>query len=106
MDLTFDAFDRQGAGALASWMILSGNHQLLDPVLDAIHRLVDELATDSGLSDLPLADETLHLVLIALGDALLGGAMAKALGLPRDRARTLARQRLLSSYGDLHEGGG
>jgi AcrR family transcriptional regulator len=102
VDLTFDAFDRQGAGALASWMILSGNHQLLDPVLDAIHRLVDELATDSGLGDLPLADETLHLVLIALGDALLGGAMAKALGLPRDRARVLARQRLLSSYGGLH----
>lgn len=102
VDLTFDAFDCQGADALASWMILSGNHQLLDPVLDAIHRLVDELATDSGLGDLPLADETLHLVLIALGDALLGGAMAKALGLPRDRARTLARQRLLSSYGDLN----
>jgi AcrR family transcriptional regulator len=98
VDLTFDAFDRQGAGALASWMILSGNHQLLDPVLDAIHRLVDELATDSGLADVPLAEETLHLVLIALGDALLGAAMAKALGLPRDRARALARQRLLSAH--------
>jgi AcrR family transcriptional regulator len=98
VDLTFDAFGRQGAGALASWMILSGNHQLLDPVLDAIHRLVDELATDSGLADVPLADETLHLVLIALGDALLGGAMAKALGLPRDRARALARQRLLAAH--------
>jgi AcrR family transcriptional regulator len=98
VDLTFDAFGRQGAGALASWMILSGNHQLLDPVLDAIHRLVDELATDSGLADVPLAEETLHLVLIALGDALLGAAMAKALGLPRDRARALARQRLLSAH--------
>lgn len=102
VDLTFDAFGPQGAGALASWMILSGNHQLLDPVLDAIHGLVDALATESGIGDLPLADETLHLVLIALGDALLGGAMAQALNLPRDRARALARQRLLSSYGPLH----
>src|SRR4051812_25009035 len=25
VDLTFDAFDREGAGALASWMLLSGD---------------------------------------------------------------------------------
>ncbi|MFZ3484004.1 TetR/AcrR family transcriptional regulator [Sphingomonas sp. 3-13AW] len=106
VDLTFDAFGRQGGGALASWMILSGNHHLLDPVLDAIHRLVDELASDSGLADVPLADETLHLVLIALGDALLGGAMAQALGLPPDRARALARKQLLSAYLEHARDGG
>ncbi|MFV0624737.1 TetR/AcrR family transcriptional regulator [Sphingomonas sp. ac-8] len=95
VDLTFDAFDREGAGALASWMILSGNHDLLDPVLDAIHRLVDDLA-QAGVADVALAEETLHLVLTALGDALLGAAMARALGVPRDRARALATRSLLS----------
>lgn len=97
VDLTFDAFDREGAGALASWMILSGNDDALDPILDAIHTLVDQLATVEGLRDLPLAEETLQLVLMALGDALLGGAMAKALGLPREAARELATRTLLST---------
>ena len=43
VDLTFDAFDREGGGALASWMLLSGNEDALDPIVDAIHDLVDEL---------------------------------------------------------------
>ena len=34
---------REGAGALAAWMILSGNRDALDPILDAIHQLVDQL---------------------------------------------------------------
>lgn len=96
VDLTFDAFDREGAGALASWMILSGNDDALDPILDAIHALVDRLGSENGLSGMPLADETLQLVLMALGDALLGGAMAKALRLPRERARELAVRSLIA----------
>ncbi|MGW8191204.1 TetR/AcrR family transcriptional regulator [Sphingomonas hankookensis] len=94
--LTFDAFDREGAGALASWMILSGNDDALDPILDAIHALVDRLGHENALSGMPLADETLQLVLMALGDALLGGAMAKALRLPRERARELAVRSLIA----------
>ncbi|WP_326524721.1 helix-turn-helix domain-containing protein [Sphingomonas sp.] len=96
VDLTFDAFDQGGAGALASWMILSGNEDALDPILTAIHDLVDELVEGHDNPDLPLHDETLQLVLMALGDALLGGAMAKALGLPRGRARELAARGLMA----------
>ncbi len=96
VDLTFDAFDREGAGALASWMILSGNDDALDPILDAIHALVDRLGSEQALSGVPLAEETLQLVLLALGDALLGGAMAKALRLPRDKARELAVRSLMA----------
>jgi len=88
--LTFDAFDRGGAGALASWMILSGDEAALDPILSAIHDLVDELGQEEGLSARPIAEETLQLVLSALGDALLGAPMARALGLPRETARRLA----------------
>ncbi|WP_419809391.1 TetR/AcrR family transcriptional regulator [Sphingomonas sp.] len=94
VDLAFDAFDTGGAGALASWMILSGNEDALDPILTAIHDLVDDLAADHRDAK-PLADETLTLVLMALGDALLGGALARALGVPRERARVLAREMLL-----------
>ncbi|MGP7795046.1 TetR/AcrR family transcriptional regulator [Sphingomonas sp. CLY1604] len=90
VDLVFDAFDSGGAGGLASWMILSGNRDALDPILSAIHDLVDELADGVQPAERPIQDETLHLVLLALGDALLGAAMAEALGLPRGKARDLA----------------
>jgi AcrR family transcriptional regulator len=89
VDLVFDAFGRGGAGALASWMILSGNEDALDPILTATHDLVDELA-EGGDDGRPLREETLQLVLMALGDALLGAPMARALGLSRDKARELA----------------
>ena len=99
VDLTFDAFDQGGAGALASWMILSGNEDALDPILTAIHDLVDKLVESHDLTDRPIHDETLQLVLMALGDALLGGPMAKALGLPRGRARELAAKTLAAGRG-------
>jgi AcrR family transcriptional regulator len=103
VEMTFDAFGRGGAGALASWMILSGNEDALDPILSAIHNLVDELGEGHNERTMSLHEETLQLVLMALGDALLGGPMAKALGLPRDRARDLATRALLASRG--HSGG-
>src|SRR4051812_43925579 len=46
VDLTFDAFGKGGAGALASWMILTGNKDALDPILEAIHNLIDKLSQD------------------------------------------------------------
>ncbi|TKD51355.1 TetR/AcrR family transcriptional regulator [Sphingomonas baiyangensis] len=98
VDLTFEAFDTEGAGALASWMILSGNEDALDPILEAIHRLVDDLA-DAGHADKPIHEDTLQLVLMALGDALMGGSMTRALGLPRDTARKLALSALIRSQG-------
>jgi AcrR family transcriptional regulator len=45
VDRTFDAFDKEGAGALAAWMILSGNRDALDPILASIRSLVDSSAS-------------------------------------------------------------
>jgi AcrR family transcriptional regulator len=36
VDRTFDVFGKGGAGALAAWMILSGNRDALDPILESI----------------------------------------------------------------------
>lgn len=96
VDLCFDAFDRQGAGALAMWMLLSGNEDALDPILAAILRMVDRL-TEEDHDDGHIREETLNLVLMALGDALLGKPMADALGLPRETARELAFRQLTLS---------
>jgi AcrR family transcriptional regulator len=95
VDRTFDAFGKEGAGALAAWMILSGNRDALNPILDSIHQLVDHLR--EGHEDRPVQETTLWLVLTALGDSLLGEAMGDALGLPRERARDVARRLLLAS---------
>jgi AcrR family transcriptional regulator len=92
VDQCFDAFGKEGAGALAAWMILSGNRDALNPILDSIRSLVAQLAV--GHEEHHVAESTLSLVLNALGDSLLGPPIAEALGLPRDAARDLASQRL------------
>ena len=95
VDGTFDAFGKEGAGALAAWMILSGNRDALNPILKSIDQLVDQLV--EGYEDRPVHETTLWLVLIAIGDSLLGGPMAEALGLPRDKAREVARRQLIAA---------
>ena len=102
VDRTFDAFGKEGAGALAAWMILSGNRDALNPVLDAIHELVEHLR--AGHEDRPVEETTLWLVLVAMGDSLLGREMAGALGLDAGKARDVARRALLAMTG-LGEGG-
>jgi AcrR family transcriptional regulator len=92
VDQTFDAFGREGAGPLAAWMILTGNRDALNPILDSLHSLVAQLTV--GHEEHHVAESTLALVLNALGDALLGGLIAETLGLPRDTARQLAADRL------------
>jgi AcrR family transcriptional regulator len=92
VDRTFDVFDREGAGALAAWMILTGNRDALNPILDAIRDLVSQLSV--GHEERHVAESTLALVLNALGDSLLGSPIAETLGLPRDTARELAADRL------------
>ncbi|MBS0254980.1 MAG: TetR/AcrR family transcriptional regulator [Proteobacteria bacterium] len=87
VDLVFDAFGSQGGGALATWMLLSGNEDALDPIFGSIHDLVDHLA-DLGAEKLrPI---TQAMVLMALGDALLGAPLAATLGLKRDAVREVA----------------
>lgn len=99
VDMTFDAFDAGGAGALASWMLASGNEDALDPVVEAIHRLVDKLVATALTPDLGdvIRDNTLMLVLLALGDSQMGGPMAASLGLPREKAREIATRSLVAA---------
>ena len=103
VDGTFDAFDREGAGALAAWMILSGNRDALDPILESIRVLVAQLSV--GHEEHHVPESTLWLVLAALGDSLLGAEMAEALGLDRAKAREIVLRHLLTST-KLGEGDG
>src|SRR5215213_9162509 len=100
VDQTFDAFGDGGAGALAAWMILSGNRDALNPILDAIRALVTQLSL--AHEDHKVPDSTLWLVLLALGDSLLGGPIAQALGLERDTARKIAAAALRAQIDARH----
>ena len=98
VDLTFDAFDKEGAGALASWMILTGNEDALDPIIETIHELVDEIAPEEAADHegvMALHQDTLTLVLMALGNALMGKPLAKSLALSENAARDRAEQILV-----------
>ena len=99
VNLTFDAFDQQGGGALASWMMLSGNEDALDPIVETIHQLVAELHPQELQ---PGAERTMHettytLVLTALGDALMGDQLAESLGVERKTARARATHMMKAS---------
>ena len=68
-------------------MLLSGNEDALDPIVEAIHDMVDELHEfDAGT----MREATLTLVLMALGDSLMGGPLSQSLNLPRASARGTA----------------
>ena len=103
VDLAFDAFDREGAGALTSWMLLTGNEDALNPIITTIHELVDEVAppeAETHSDPMHVHKDTLSLVLLALGDAVIGAALAKSLGLPRDTARERAAANLEASLAE------
>jgi AcrR family transcriptional regulator len=91
VDMTFDAFGREGGGMLASWMLVSGNKDALDPIVDAIHDLVDEMHEAGPVN---MREITQTLVLMALGDSLMGKPLATSLGLPKTSARDTAEQLL------------
>jgi len=92
VDLTFDAFDKEGGGALATWMLMNGNEDALDPLIQAVHDLIDDLGDhESG----QMHQVTHALCMMALGDALMGGALAQSLGLPRSASRDIAEKMLI-----------
>jgi len=84
VDITFDAFEKEGMAALMSWMILSGDRQALSPILEAVHVMVEQLGEHRGA---PLRELTQMLVLVALGDGMIGEPIAKALNIPRATTR-------------------
>ncbi|MDF1833759.1 MAG: TetR family transcriptional regulator [Alteraurantiacibacter sp. bin_em_oilr2.035] len=100
VDLAFDAFGREGGGQLASWMLASGNEDALNPIIESIHALVHDLNPDEAHTggDLRMHETTFTLVLLALGDALLGEPLAESLTVKRSVARDRAEQMLVAAY--------
>ena len=100
VDLTFDAFGPEGGGALASWMLASGNEDALGPIVEAVHEVVHQLAPDEATHQegLELHKTTFTLVLLAMGDSLLGSELADSLGVERSVARDRAEEMMQSAF--------
>jgi AcrR family transcriptional regulator len=101
--MTFDAFSKEGAGALAAWMILSGDRAALNPILESIRGVVGQLTV--GHEGHHVGETTLWLVLLAMGDSLLGPAIAEALDLDPATAREIAAKRLRKQIEEAHPKG-
>jgi AcrR family transcriptional regulator len=99
VDLAFDAFDSGGAGALATWMAATGNEDALDPIVETIHQLVDELHPHELAHGAKRAmhEATYTLVLLALGDALMGERLAESLKVDRSTSRDRATAMIVAS---------
>lgn len=106
VDIAFDAFDREGGGALVSWLLATGQEDAMEPFVETIHSMVDELNPDEAEHGrtAPGHDATLGVVLLALGHSLMGAPLAASLKLPEGRTRDLAErlleQSLMAGVGD------
>lgn len=97
VDLTFDAFDRDGGGALASWALASGHEDALEPIIETIHALLDDLFPEEANPgrEFRMREATFTIVLLALGDALLGEQLADSLDVQRSVSREQAERILI-----------
>lgn len=104
VDLTFDAMGREGGGALASWMLASGNEDALNPIIEEVHALVHDLAPEEAQhgADLSMHEDTFTLVLLALGDALMGEQLAESLNVKRSVARDRAEEMLVAAFEKIY----
>lgn len=99
VEIAFDAFDREGGGALVSWILLTGNEESIEPIIDTIRDLVDEIHPSEGEAEGSriMREATLSLILMALGNALMGRSFAKSLRVSQDVAFSRAEEMLTAS---------
>ena len=88
VDAMFDAFTDQGAGELIGWIALTRQRDALKPVIDTIAAIVADF-TAAG-DQRPMDKVTLGLVLLAVGDSLVGEEVAEGTGQAREAVREIA----------------
>ena len=94
VDALFDAFSKDGAGRLISWLAATGNMEALQPLFVSVSNLVRELsrsAPNRGAEhERVVKQNALLLLATALGNALIGDRLHHAVGLPNGTINQLA----------------
>ncbi len=88
VDAMFDAFARDGAGELIGWIALTRQRDALKPVIDTIAAIVADFTAAGDRR--PMDKVTLGLVLLAVGDSLVGEEVSKGTGQTREEVRQIA----------------
>ncbi len=85
VDAMFDAFRAERVGELIGWIALTRQREALEPVIETIKTIVADFRAAGDPR--PMDRVTLGLVLMAIGDSLVGDEVAAATGLPRAAVR-------------------
>jgi AcrR family transcriptional regulator len=96
VDALFDAFSRNGAGQLISWLASKGNAEALEPLFATISLAVRELSQGTPRPgedrELSVRQNALVLIATALGNALIGDRLHVAVGLAAGTLNALSAQ--------------
>ncbi|WP_265587860.1 TetR/AcrR family transcriptional regulator [Sphingomicrobium arenosum] len=95
----FTAFRDQHFGELIAWVVLQRRREALAPVEHAIASVVEKITEPGDTRALDRA--TMGLVLLAIGDALVGAEVARACNLEPAVAHDIAVKQILAVLGEL-----
>ena len=99
VDAMFDAFADQGAGELIGWIALTRQRDALKPIVDTIAAIVSDFREAGDCR--PMDQVTLGLVLLAVGDSLVGEEVAEGTGQRREAVREIALKQIAALIGDI-----
>jgi AcrR family transcriptional regulator len=85
VDAMFDSFRVERVGELVGWIALTRQREALEPVVETIRSIVQDFRAAGDTR--PMDRVTLGLVLMAIGDSLVGDEIAAASGLEREAVR-------------------
>jgi AcrR family transcriptional regulator len=85
VDAMFDAFRTERVGELIGWIALTRQREALEPVIETVRTIVEDFRAAGDTR--PMDRVTLGLVLMAIGDSLVGEEIAGASGLKREAVR-------------------
>ena len=97
VNLVFEAFDTGGAGALAAWIMLSGEGHRLAPVGEVVQsyiRNVEKGEEDPDSAHYRVTSATLLVTVAAFGDAMIGRMLREMVGREHDSVRRVTTELL------------
>lgn len=97
VDTLFDLFERERVGELIGWIALTRQREALAPLTGTVAAILADFR--SAGDPRPMDKVILGLVLLAIGDSLVGPEIAAATGDPRETVREIALRQAAALIG-------